>query len=466
MTDNLSIFGSLVEAEENTRELKFKLLPFGEPGRTNLGEIHADKGVIEIPEAETLELNEEHDYTRPIGKFSSVEEREDGIYASVNIVETTAGNDALKLARAGLRTGISVEIADPIIENGQLTAGRLTGAGLVVRPAFDNARLVEAAENETEEVTPMENNETFVQPEPLTAGADKVELGALTFNAAKSGASVQAALADQLPADDTGKVYIRDQEIGELWEARKVNRPVIEKIGVKPLNSLFVTGHKKARTFEVGDWAGSKVELPTGKFTTSRENWQAKSKAVAVDVAMELVEFGSEDVISELYEQAMDSYIEQTESEVIASLVAGGTQVPAGAEDDAISVINKAADTLGAIGANMSIVACAPDVFATLRGIKAVDAPWWLAKQGSVNLANGSADLGSGVVLTSNPELAAGTVVVADHRAIDYRESKDFRYKALDLPRGGVDISLIKFNAEKITDNGAVLVFTGVGVTV
>ncbi|MNW52382.1 hypothetical protein D3C74_299000 [compost metagenome] len=181
---------------------------------------------------------------------------------------------------------------------------------------------------------------------------------------------------------------------------------------------------------------------------------------------MEVIEFGSEDVISELYEQAMDSYIEQTESEVIAAMVAGGTQIAATAEDDAISVVNKAADTLGAIGANMSIVACAPDVFATLRSIKAVDAPWWLAKQGSVNLANGSADLGSGVVLTSDPELAAGTVVVADSRAFDYRESKDFRYKALDLPRGGVDVSLIKFNSEKITDAGAILVFTGVGVTV
>ncbi|MGP9788313.1 hypothetical protein ACT3UD_18750, partial [Glutamicibacter sp. 287] len=88
--------------------------------------------------------------------------------------------------------------------------------------------------------------------------------------------------------------------------------------------------------FAVADWAGSKVELPTGKFTTSRENWQAKSKAVAVDVAVELVEFGSADVISDLYEQALDSYIEQTESEMVAFLVAGGTQIPATAEDDAI----------------------------------------------------------------------------------------------------------------------------------
>lgn len=461
MTQNLSLFGSLVSSEADTRELKYKLLPFDEPGATSMGELIASAGAIEIPEVEALELNEEHDYTRPIGRFTSVEEREDGIYASVNVVETTAGNDALKLAHEGLRTGISVEIADPNIVDGRLTAGRLTGAGLVVRPAFSNARLVSKE-------TPLENanNEPFVQPEALNAGATKLDLGAVTFEAAKTGASVQAALADLVPADDTGKVYIKDQEVGELWEARKVNRPIIEKIGAKPLNSLFVTGQKKNRTFAVADWAGSKVELPTGKFTTSRENWQAKSKAVAVDVAVELVEFGSADVISDLYEQALDSYIEQTESEMVAFLVAGGTQIPATAEDDAISVVNAAADTLGAIGANMSIVACSPDVFATLRKIKAVDAPWWLAKQGSINLGNGSADLGSGVVLTSDPELAAGTVVVADHRAIDYRESKDFRYKALDLPRGGVDVSLIKFNSEKITDAGAILVFSGVGVTV
>lgn len=470
MSQKLSAVGTLLKADAEERTLSYVLLPFGVEGSTSLGKLTAAAGAILLPDdVDTLELNLEHDYTKPIGKFVRVEETEAGLEATVKISKTSAGNDALQLAAEGLRTGISVEIADPVIRSGQLVAGRLTGAGLVVRPAFPTAQLIAADCGSTEEVTMTEKLEAtkteevapIEQPAPLHAG-DKVELGKLTFEAARNGTSVQAALADQVPADDAGKVYIRDQEVGELWKARRNERRIVEAIGVKPLTSLFVTGTRKARTFAVADWAGSKVELPTGKFSTSRENWQASAKAVAVDVAMEVIEFGSEDVISDLYEQALESYIEQTEAELIKVLKQEGS--PVTGATDAVDAVNKASAALGAIGARMDFVAVSPDVYAALTAIKSADAPWWLAGQGSLDVRNQSANLGSGLALASNPDLAEGTVIVGDSRAVDYRESKEFRFKALDLPRGGVDISLIKFRATKVTDPGAILVFSGVGV--
>lgn len=469
--NDLTAYGELLEASEETLSLTYRLLPYGEEGHTNLGAITASKGSLKFPEdLSTLELNEQHDFNRPVGFFDSLSEDDKGISATVRIIDTNAGRDAFKLAKAGLRKGISVEIAEPVIRDGQLLAGRLTGAGLVVRPAFKNAQLTAAdCGNLTQKDSAMETENTPaadsvapIQAAPIFAGdAAKTELGKLTFEAYNTGGAqaINAALADQLTTSDAGKVYIKDQEIGELFEARKTERKLVNAIGVKPLNSLYVTGTKKTRTFAMADWAGDKVELPTGTFTTTREDWKASAKAVAVDIAMELIEFGGESVISDLYEQALDSYIEQTEAEMLSYLSAQATKVTTAF--DAVSAIDKASEQLGAIGANLSFIAVSPDVMASLRNIKTSDAPWWLAGQSSVNLGDRSINLG-GVVLTSNSALPAKTVLVGDSRAVDYRESPDFKYRALDVAHGGVDISVIKFRALKVTDTGAILKFTNV----
>lgn len=474
MSNSIQATGELLTASVEDRTLTYKLLPFGEAGSTNVGKVIASRGSITIPsDINSLELNEEHQFQKQIGKFVRVEEFDTHIEATVRIVNTSAGNDALILAAEGLRTGISVEIAEPVIRNGKLLSGRLTGAGLVVRPAFSNARLTASDMGETQSTkeTKMElNSENVeaieasapVQAAPLYAAAsNKFDLGQATFEAHNSGTmnTLNAALADLKTTDDAGKAYIADQEVGELWTARQNQRPLINAIGVKPLNSLFVTGTKKQRTFAVANWAGNKVELPTGKFTTSRETWQAERKAVGVDIAAELIEFGGAGVIAELYAEATDSYIVQSEAELLTYLLAQATAVTT--VTSAVAAIDKASETLGGIGANLDFIVVAPNVMALLRSVTSANAPWWLANQGSVDLSNRSISLG-GVTLTSNASLAAGTILVGDKRAVDYRESRDIKFQALDLPRGGVDVSFIKLKAQKVTDAGALIKFTGV----
>lgn len=479
MTESIQAAGELLTASVDERTLTYKLLPFGEPGSTNVGKIIASRGSVSIPsDIDSLELNEEHNFQNQIGKFVRVEELDTHIEATVRIVKTSKGDDALVLASEGLRTGISVEIAEPVIRNGQLIAGRLTGAGLVVRPAFSNARLTAAdcGETSTKETPNMETTpenveaaevvSTPIQAAPIFAADSKTDLGVATFAALETGdgaVALRAALADMKTTNDPGKVYIQDQEIGELFEARKTERRLVNAVGVKPLTSLYVTGTRKTRTFAVSNWAGDKAELPTGTFTTSREEWKATAKAVAVDIAMELVEFGSADVINELYAQALESYIEQTEAEMTTTLLAESTNVTAAFTP--VAAINKAAAQLGAIGARMDAIAVSPDVYAALQEINSADAPWWLADSSSVDLRNGSANVG-GVTLTSNQALPAKTVLVFDSRAVDYRESKDFKYRALDVAHGGIDVSFIKFRATKVTDTGAVLRFTNVAAPV
>lgn len=139
---SIKVAGKLLTAAVDERKLTYLLLPFGEEGRTNRGVVTAAKGVITVP-GERLKANIEHDRTRPVAWLEASEE-EDGIHAVVEVARTSAGDDLLAEAAAGLRTGISVEIDDTVIRDGAIVAGVLSGAGFVTDPAFPSARLAAA----------------------------------------------------------------------------------------------------------------------------------------------------------------------------------------------------------------------------------------------------------------------------------------------------------------------------------
>lgn len=474
--------GTLLAADTGNRTLTYRLLPYGSPGRTSVGTVTVSAGAVQVPEdVSTLTLNEEHDYTRPIGRFSTVTDDDDGLHSTITVSKTRAGDDALILAREGLRTGISVELDDAVIQDGRLVSARLTGAGLVVRPAFADAQLITAADtNPTEKKEPMPGKQNGTQkdsqndqragqsgqlpdqPGPIHASTPaRHSLGRITMDALAAGApgQVSAALTDLKTTDDQGKVYIRDQEVGELWEARKTERPIIQSIGVKPLTSLLLVGKRKKRTFKVADWAGNKADMPTGKFTTSQETWKASAKAVAVDVALELIEFGSEDVMADLWSQAMDSYIEQTEAEVVKAMLDGATATPGTV--DVISGVSSAAQAFATMGASMTAIAVAPDVYGKLLTIPTAQAPWWFGGQATMDLA-GQSFSGAGIKFSVSESIPTGQVMVYDRRAVDYRESRDIRLSAVNVGQGGYDLAFAKFRATHITDPAAILVFNTV----
>lgn len=457
----IKLTGTLTAADTDARTLTYRLLPYGSPGHTNVGTLTVNAGAVAIPEDVTgLPLNLEHDPAQPVGKFVSVDDSAEGLNATVHVVETTAGDDALVLARAGLRSGISVELDDAEVADGIVTAARLAGAGLVVRPAFDTARLVTASDNTPPADPPKEPAVNALPTPPIKAtNAKPASLGAITMAALSEGnpGKVTAALADLKTTDDAGKLYIRDQEVGELWQARLNERPIIQSIGVKPLNSLVLVGQRKTRTFAVGNWAGNKVEMPTGKFTTSQETWKASAKAVAVDVALELVEFGSEDVMAELWEQAMESYIVQTEAEVVAAMITGSTKAPA--VETITSGVSAAAQAFANMGASMSAIAVGSSIYGSLVNLRTDEAPWWFSSQARMDLSGSTFD-GAGIRFAYSPSLAPDQAMIYDRRAIDYRESRDIRLTAVNVAQGGYDLGFAKFKALKVTDPNAIVTFT------
>ena len=143
--NTIRAYGELLTASEDTRTLTYKLLPFSESGRTNKGSVTVSRGAVKIPsDISHLVLNTEHKQDAPVGRFVTVEEREDAMYATVTISNFERGNEALLAARAGTLQGISVEVRNPVIRNGIMLDGELTGAALCKTPAFSNALLMAA----------------------------------------------------------------------------------------------------------------------------------------------------------------------------------------------------------------------------------------------------------------------------------------------------------------------------------
>lgn len=151
----IKIAGRVMTASREDRTITGLLLPYGEEGRTNVGKITASAGSLTIPDpVSDVKLDIEHDLTRPVGRASEIVDTDAGLVATWSIARTRAGDDVLEEAAEGLRTGLSVEVEDPVIRGGALLGGVLTGAGVVVNPAFPSAQLVAADAGEyVEKVT-------------------------------------------------------------------------------------------------------------------------------------------------------------------------------------------------------------------------------------------------------------------------------------------------------------------------
>lgn len=472
MTNPITFHGTLSASDAGRREITGLMLPYGSVGYTSAGAVTASAGSVTLPEDPSeIHLNIEHDFRAPVGRAVSFSEGEDGITATFRISRTSRGDDLLAEVADGLRAALSVEVDDVTISDGALTAGRLSGVAAVVRPAFADARITELAaseadkENNTEttdaptgaekgsRMDTVDNAPAVEQAAPLTASAERHDLGRATYSALSEGRSLEAALNVVLPEHDAAKAYIRDQEVGELWEAWKAERPLVEKVGVRPLDGLVITGHKRTRGFKMQDWAGSPTELPTGEvIKTTREYWNAEAKAGAVRISMEVLEFGGESVVSDLLEDAHRHYVTESEAELVEALRAEAT--PVTALDTPVQSINAALAQLGSIGARGSAIVVAPNVFAALSNLTASEVPWWFS--GSASMHSQTLTAGD-ISLTTHGDLEAGEILVMDTRAVDYRESKDFRYRAVDVGTAGTDIAAVKFRAVKVTDPGAVL---------
>jgi len=185
--ENLYIEATMIECNEEKREISGKIVPFGtdEIGSTNLGSYTFEAGSIEIADPTKIKLLSQHDMKKPVGRMISAEQKEDGIYATFKLSRSQAGTDALIMASENLVAGLSIGaeiVASKPSRNGYtvVTAAKLKEVSLVTEPAFKSAQVLEIAAEEVipDEVIPTTESETVVE-ETTTVEAPSVEAAAV-----------------------------------------------------------------------------------------------------------------------------------------------------------------------------------------------------------------------------------------------------------------------------------------------
>jgi HK97 family phage prohead protease/HK97 family phage major capsid protein len=167
MNNFIKFSTDIIAANSSKRELTGVIVPFGQVGHTNMGDVVFQQGSLKIGEG--IKLFTEHDMTRPIGKLSRYEEDDKGIVGTFKIARTNAGDDALAEAQEGLRTGFSVgAMIDDYVTKGEqviVNEATLREVSHVTFPAFgEHAQITEVAAS-ADISQPTESEDTIVTNE-------------------------------------------------------------------------------------------------------------------------------------------------------------------------------------------------------------------------------------------------------------------------------------------------------------
>ncbi len=294
------------------------------------------------------------------------------------------------------------------------------------------------------------------RPAVVTAEQGVERLAGLLRGAVDAG-QINAALADVIPANDTGGAAFRGQWLGELWTATRADRPLIDSISRSRLTSgLKVYGWKWETKPEVEEYAGNKAEIPTGPVKMVPAEAPIRRTAGGWDIDRIYFDLGDPSFLSAFLSAATEDYAVKTEAQVSEDLQTAATKVTGAT--DLLNALGILAATLSPIGANASFIAISADLFEEYLSITSADAPWWLAKQSTVSLGGGTASVADLRVFVE-PSLPAETVLGGDRRAETYYEASPspIRVQAVNIPQGGIDVAVFGYDSLIVNDPRALV---------
>lgn len=494
---------ALATASTSARTITGTAVTYGQVLGASTGPVSfAPRSLHMAADLTRVKLLIDHDHTQPVGYLTAADDSDERLVVTFAVPVGEAGDRALADAAHGLRDGMSVGVwidADGFTEDTDgtvhVTAGTLREVSLVAIPADDDARVSDvAASRHRQESTNMdpEDNVTPAPAEdtsaPVAVAAAPVtpstaataapvvqaapiapavaEARGMNLSAAMQEAArvlqagdyhrVAAALGDIVPAHDAAPGYLRPQWVSELWRASAVARPLIDALGTRPLTGMRVNGFRKVYTDLVDEYEGNKTAIPSGTFTTAPAGVDAQRWAGGNDIDRIYIDLGDPGFLESWFTAATDDYKLKTEAHVATQLLAAATAVTPAPE-----TVTAALGALGLraarIGANLSFVSFAADVWAEFIELPSDLVPWWLRSQGAVNLRTTDGEAGN-IRFSVNQALPAGTVLGGDSRAATWYEvAPPIRLQAQNIPNGGVDVGVFGYGALLVNDARALL---------
>jgi HK97 family phage prohead protease/HK97 family phage major capsid protein len=360
MNNFITFSTDIIAANSSKRELTGVIVPFGQVGHTNMGDVVFSAGSLKIGEG--IKLFTEHDMTRPIGKLSRYEEDDKGIIGTFKIARTNAGDDALAEAQDGLRTGFSVgAMIDDYVTKGEqviVNLATLREVSHVVFPAFgEYAQITEVAasadisqptESEetivSNEVTPEEVQEVATEVVAPAVEAKERNLRPAIFTAPRSPIvdkatylehSVRASLGNEsskmyvaAAADTTDNAgLVPTRQLTEVINGiSNADRPIIDSISRGTLPDAGMT-------FEIPKiTVAPTVAVASEGGTPSNTDQNAAFVSVSVQkfigqqvFSLEILDRSSPAFFNELVRQMEFAYAKATDVAVGTALIAGGT---------------------------------------------------------------------------------------------------------------------------------------------
>jgi hypothetical protein len=482
---SLTVDGSLVAADAAARTLTYRLLPFGETGRTNRGAVTVRAGVVRLPDTPgAVVLNLEHDPTRPVGRATSIVEDPTGLVATFAIADTTAGRDLVAEAAAGIRTGVSVELDDVVIRDGALTAGALTGAGAVVAPAFPSAQLVasdtpddeatptpddavveetpaDAPVDDTPEESPMpdtQNLEAGAAPAaaPGTLAAAAPARPALTLPRVASllaaagrgdrSPELMAALSD-ITQTGVGVDVAAPAFIDEVWSGVQYERQIVPLLAPGSLTSYKVVGWRWTTKPVGATYSGDKTAVPSNAAATEPVEYEADRWAGAHDVDRKFRDFGDESFWASYWQAMAASYAKWSDAAAVTGIVAAAQTATPGGYGVVAAIVAAALEVMGT--GTPSYCLLGATAFAEL-----VERDPLAFLTGSVSLADGSGNVG-GLAFRHHAGIADGDVVVGVRNAASWYElgSTPIRVEAVNVANGGIDVGAFGYGVLGVHDD-------------
>lgn len=465
---SLTLDGALLAADVPARTLTYRLLPYGEPGRTNLGTVTVDAGAVAIPDPSAVVLNIEHDPLRPVGRAASLVENATELVASFVVADTTAGRDLLAEAAAGLRTGVSVELSDVVIRDGRIVAGALTGAGAVVAPAFPSALLVASdtpqdddpespdgdpvVEDPDDDADAVDEHSGETVTDTVLASAPAAAPAALVATATPAapaltlprvaGLLAAAGRGDRSPdllaalADITHTAAAETeppQFISEVWSGVQYERQIVPLVAPGTLSGMKVTGWRWKVPPAGADYAGDKGAVTSNAAETEPVEFTAARWAGAHDVDRSFVDFTVPGFWESYWQAMAASYASWSDGKAIAGIKAGatavvpdGTGVVAAVVKAALAVIPHGTPSYCLLGSEAFAGLVERDPLAFLSG--------------NVSLTSGDGAVG-GLSFRTHASLSAKDVIVGTRNAATWYElgSAPIRVEAVNIANGGVD---------------------------
>jgi HK97 family phage prohead protease len=366
--------------EPNHRVAEGILVPYGQPGRTNLGPKRIARGALRlVAEAPVVGLYG-HDRERSVSRLIASEDRAEGLWGRLRIAETPTGDLLLAELRGGVRDGLSVELSDLVLDASDpnlVTSARLDAVAHVPLPAYDSARVSalaatqHAPTGEPSVTAPAPTAAPAAEPTApaapaldyaalaaalaphLTAAAAPAGLptGALTAAPAAPGLApsaparpdldnpvVQAAtLQAQVARDPSNRelhaalvditqsglsLFDNPSTLGEkLWEGAGYSRRFVSLFRQQPLTAMKGTGWQWVERPQVADYAGNKAGIPSNQVSVEPTEWTAERCAGGWDIDRKFRDFGDAQFWTEFYAAQTESYLELSDARAAAALV-------------------------------------------------------------------------------------------------------------------------------------------------